>query len=117
MAHLCRLKSLTMVKRHFNHFSIAGFTYYQGPEVFEKLKIGTVLELLPEANNKFDPYAVAIFFEGKKIGFVPRSENHTLLKLLEMGYGDIFETRIQRINPTENPEQQIQVIIYLLPKK
>ena len=103
-----------MKKRHFKHFPLAGFTYYEGPEVFTELKIGTLLRLEFEPNNKFDPYAIAIYYNEFKLGFVPKTENHSLSKFVELGH-DIFETRIQRISPEEQPENQIQVIIYLLP--
>jgi len=34
-----------MKERHFATFHIAGFTYYNGVDVFENLKIGTALLL------------------------------------------------------------------------
>lgn len=105
-----------MEKRHFNHFHLAGFTYYDGPVVFDKLKIGTQLQLVAEAGNTYDGHAVAVYYKEYKIGFIPRNENNAISKLLEMGYGEIFDARIQRISPHENPENQIQVIVYLLPK-
>ena len=61
--------------RHFSDFHIAGFTYYDGVDVFEKLKIGKELLLKAEPENRYDPEAVAIYYQDKKIGFVPRSEN------------------------------------------
>ncbi len=103
-----------MKKRHFLHCRLAGFTYYEGPEVFEQLKIGTRLSLQYEKDNKFDPYAVAVYFGEAKLGFIPREHNHEISKFLEMGY-HLFETQIQRISREENPENQIQIVVYLLP--
>ena len=37
--------------------------------------------------------------------------NHELSKYLEMGYGDIYETRITRLAPQEHPEQQVEVVV------
>jgi|GEM_PF-2811843 hypothetical protein len=37
-------------------------------------------------------------------------------KLLEMGYTNIFETVIQSINPAAQPESQVGVIVYLIPR-
>ena len=102
-----------MERRHFNHFCIAGFTYYEGPIVFNKLDIGAELQLVAETENKYDPKAVALYFEGHKLGFVPRNENKEMCKLLEMGYTDIFEARIQQIDKTLQPENQIGVIVYI----
>ncbi|MBR3012294.1 MAG: hypothetical protein IKH60_03100 [Bacteroidales bacterium] len=33
-----------------------------------------------------------------------------------MGHGDAYELRISRLNPDVHPEQQIEVILYLLPR-
>ncbi len=105
-----------MKKRHLLHCRVAGFTYYEGPVVFEELKIGTVLTLKRESDNRFDNYAVAVYYGEYKLGFIPKEQNHDLSKFLELGHV-IFETRIQRISKEENPENQIQVIVYLLPAK
>lgn len=102
-----------MERKHFLHFDIAGFTYWDGPLVFNELKIGGELQLKIEADNKFDQYAVALWFGDHKIGFIPRSDNHTIYKFLEQGYSDIFETRINRVTPDAMPEDQVGVIVYL----
>jgi hypothetical protein len=104
-----------MKRRHFANFHIAGFTYNDGPVIFNELKIGTILQLQRDANNQYDAKAVAINYGEHKLGYIPRNENDAISKLLEQGYSDIFEVRIQSINPTDNPEQQVKVIVYLLP--
>jgi hypothetical protein len=101
-----------MERRHFTNFDIAGFSYYDGPIAFSELKIGTELQLVPEFNNPYDPKAVIIQYKEYKLGYVPRGENDHISKLLEMGYNP-FEVRIQRIDPTAKPEQQIGLVVYL----
>lgn len=100
-------------KEHLTNFHIAGFSYWDGPEAFEHLKVGTRLDLVREPDNKFDAYAVAIYYGDFKLGFVPRSDNHDISKYLDMGLDDIYEVRIQRISPDEHPENQISVIVYI----
>ena len=63
--------------------------------------------------NLFDAYAVMIFFKDYKLGYIPRSENKEISKLLEMGHNDIFEVRINQIDPHADPEHQIGVIVKL----
>lgn len=99
--------------RHFLDFAIAGLTYYDLPMVYEQLHVGTKLRLVREADNPFDPYAVALYYEDAKLGFVPRSENHELSKFCEQGYTDIFEVRINRISSQSDVEGQIGVVIYI----
>jgi hypothetical protein len=104
------------MREHLAHFSIAGFTYYEGVLAFNDLKIGTELRLVPEPTNQYDPRAIAIFYKEHKLGFVPRSENRILYKLMKVGF-DQFEVRVQRLAPEEDPEQQISVIVHLVGKE
>ena len=73
-------------KEHLANFYIAGFTYYDAPLCFSKLKIGTHLRLKLEKDNKFDARAVAIYYKDFKLGFVPRAENRIFYKLLITGH-------------------------------
>jgi hypothetical protein len=106
-----------MNDRHFATFHIAGFTYYNGVDVFESLKIGTALLLQAEPENKFDPYAVAIYFQEEKLGFVPRSSNKLLYQFLNLGYTDLFEVKISQISPEEHPERQVRVVVRIREKE
>ena len=96
---------------HLTNFHIAGFGYWDGCEAFEHLRIGTPLELVREADNPFDPYAVAIYYGDYKLGFIPRGSNHDISKYLDMGLDDIYDVRITRISPDAHPENQIEVIV------
>jgi len=104
-----------MKTKHFSHFHIAGFTYYEGATVFNELKIGTELRLVLEPENKYDPNAVAIYYKDTHLGYVPRNNNSEISKILEMGH-EIFGARIQQINQQANPENQIGVMVYVKEK-
>jgi hypothetical protein len=105
-----------MDDRHFSHFAIAGFTYYDGADVFDRLKIGAPLTLAAEPENKFDPYAVAVYFEEYKLGYVPRGDNKEIHKFLLLGHDELFTAKINRIAPEEHPEQQVWVIVKIRAK-
>ncbi|MDR2033566.1 MAG: HIRAN domain-containing protein [Helicobacteraceae bacterium] len=100
----------------FSRFHIAGFTYYDGAEVFYKLKIGTVLTLVAEPENQFDPYATAIYFQDHKLGYIPRDQNKEIHKFLLLGHNDIFIARINSVVESENPERQIGVTVKIKAK-
>ena len=102
---------------YFNHFDIAGFTYYEGVDVFDELKIGTTVKLVAEPENPYDRNAVAIYYKDKKLGFVPRNENKMISKLLQFGYKKIFTAKINRISPDEHPENQVGVVVKINEKK
>jgi hypothetical protein len=55
-----------MKNKHFDHFHIAGFTYYDGVLAFNALQIGTQLLLKPEPDNRYDENAVAKYEDGEK---------------------------------------------------
>ncbi len=101
--------------RHFTTFHIAGFSYWEGCIAFKDLKIGTELTIVRESENKFDPYAVAIYFGEYKLGFIPRGENKEINKFLELGYNQLFEVRINQLSAEAHPESQVGVIVYLKP--
>ena len=101
------------INKHIGNFYIAGFTYWDGCRAFSELKVGKPLKLVREEGNKFDPYAVAIYYDGYKIGFVPRGDNQLICQFLDLGYTDIFDARVQRISPEAHPEKQVGVVVFL----
>ena len=99
--------------RHFINFCIAGFTFCEGAEVLGNLKVGSKLELQLELDNPFDPDAVALYFEGKKLGYIPQAKNSQVKQLLFFGH-DVFETSVSQIDPVQHPERQVRVVIKLI---
>lgn len=106
-----------MKRVHFNHFDIAGFTYWDGALVFSELKIGTLLNLKREKDNPYDPHAVAIYYNDHKIGFIPKTENRLFAKFMDQGYDQIFEVAVNRLSPEEHTENQVGVVVFLLEQK
>ena len=101
------------INKHICNFHIAGFTFWDGCRAFSELKVGIPLKLVREDGNKFDPYAVAIYYEGYKLGFVPRGDNELICQFLDLGYTEIFDARVQRISPEAHPEKQVGVVVFL----
>lgn len=100
-------------RRHYDNFHVAGFVYWEAPLVFGEMRVGDIVTFEREEDNKFDAYAMAIYFNDYKIGFVPRGNNHELSKFFETGHGDIFEARINSIDPTAYSENRIGITVYL----
>lgn len=98
-----------MVNQHYSTFHIAGFTYWDGLEVFDELKIGTELTLEAEPTNGHDPNAVKILFGETMLGYIPRGENEEISKFLQLGYTELFSAKISRISPEAHTEKQISV--------
>ncbi|MCL1847724.1 MAG: HIRAN domain-containing protein [Coriobacteriia bacterium] len=91
-------------------FCIAGFTYWDGAFVLQKMQVGDKLDLQPEEDNPYDPKAVALCYQGIKVGYVPREKNAQISQLLFFGQNP-FEAVIAQIDPEAHPERQVRVII------
>lgn len=101
---------------------MAGRQYHDVDEVWEELHVGTLLELERDLDNRYDKNAVAVIYSngvdeetGEKdeylLGYIPSDENEEISQLLEMGWNDIFECRISKINPDAHYENQIRLTI------
>ena len=77
------------------------------------LKVGSRLQLVRERENRFDPHAVAIYFNEHKLGFIPRGENELISKMLDLGYERIFDCRVQRISLDAHPEKQVGIVVFI----
>lgn len=97
--------------QYVDDFHLAGFAYYDGSDVIEELTLGQKVELVKEINNPYDEKAVAIYYKGKKLGYIPASHNSFISTLLYYGHGDIFEARIQMVNMENHPERQFRVVV------
>ncbi len=72
---------------------IAG-SYYCKHETISKLKIGTYFDLIAEPSNPHDKNAVALLYEGEKIGYIPQKDNAPFVISLKLGrklYGVITD--------------------------
>jgi hypothetical protein len=66
-------------------FPVAGFRFHDGPALLERIRPGMALELVPEPENPHDPRAIRVEVYGHHIGYVPRSDNGPLGRLLAQG--------------------------------
>lgn len=97
--------------RRIDDFHLAGFAYYDGLDVIDELTLGQTVQMVKELNNPYDEKAVAIYYKGKKLGYIPESHNSIISTLLYYGHGDIFEARIQASNTEQHPDRQFRVVV------
>ena len=96
-------------KLFFKECHLAGRQYHDVDEVWDELHVGTQVELQRDLDNRHDKNAVAVVYRTVDVdtgivdeyllGYIPSGENETIAQLLEMGWEDIFECRISKINP------------------
>lgn len=108
-------------KLFFMECRLAGRQYHDADEVWDELHIGTVLNLVRDTDNAYDKNAVAVIYNGKNnekdeseqylLGYLPANENQVIAELLQMGWTNIFECRISKIDPSVHYEDQIHLKI------
>lgn len=111
-------------KLFFKECNLAGRQYHDVDEVWDELHVGTQLELQRDLDNRYDKNAVAVVYrtadvdtgivEEYLLGYIPSGENETIAQFLEMGWEDIFECRISKINPDAHYENQIRLTIRIV---
>ena len=97
-----------------NQFSIAGFQYYEGPNILPVLEPGMSVHLIPQPNNPEDEFAVAIFWKKYQLGYVPRSDNKAISRLLQNNVHLVAE--ILEVNPAAPPWHQVKIKVMLVEK-
>ena len=104
-------------KMFFMNCHLAGRMYHEADEVWDQLKVGTKLELVREADNRYDPNAVMVCYNDNEndeqvcLGYIPRAQNSTIALLMDLDYNEIFECRINQINEQVHPEEQVHLTI------
>lgn len=64
------------------HSRLAGFRHHAAPRLWSALGPGASLSLRAERDNPHDPEAVAVYWRGAKLGYLPRGENLVASRLL-----------------------------------
>jgi len=96
-------------------FFVAGVQHHKSDQVLDKLTEGTVFELRPEPDNKFDPNAVAIIYNNDHqeddcmIGYVPAKFSGEIAAAIQIG--NPLVCTITYLNPSAKPWERIQVVI------
>lgn len=74
--------------------------------------MGSRIDLVRETDNRYDPEAVALYFRGVHIGYIPSRQNAVLSIFTEMGWGaELFECRVSKIDPQAHYEEQLHVVV------
>lgn len=90
---------------------LAGFRYHRGAEVWGELRVGDRLELAREPANPYDANAVAVMWRGRKLGYVPRSQNVALAWGLDRGTP--LRARISAVVEHPNPARRVRFEVYV----
>jgi len=87
-------------------FFVAGLQYSQAQSL--KLYQGEYLSLQKESDNPSDSYAIAIYKESQKLGYVPKQINQTLYDRV-----DELEIMVEEYYSEAPPWERVLVSIFL----
>jgi len=94
---------------------LAGFQYHAGKALWPQMRVGDALALVREPDNPHDANAVRVEWQGHKIGYVPRRENHDVARFMDRGQR--LEARIARLAEVRDPWSRVrfEILIPLQP--
>lgn len=64
---------------------LRGNEHYHINQCFPKMLVGDTLELKREPENPYDKFAIQVFWESHKLGYIPAYENVVLANLIDAG--------------------------------
>jgi len=91
---------------------ITGFRHHEAPSIWAALQPRVPVTLVREPSNRHDPDAVALYWKGRKLGYLPRRENFVVARLLQ---GERrLSARIRHLRPkaTRNLRIQVEVLLH-----
>lgn len=86
---------------------LAGFQYHNGETIWPQLAVGQSLQLVREADNRYDDRAVRVEWQGHKLGYIPRLDNAAVSQLLDRG--EQLEAVIVGLQNSTNPWERMMV--------
>lgn len=90
---------------------LAGFKYYEGRKMWPQLRVGDALTLVREAENPHDGNAIAVEWQGHKLGHVPRTDNAALARFMD--HGQRLEARISALPKEKRRGRWIEFEVYM----
>lgn len=108
----------------FKEFCIAGIGHHlkTDDDIWEVIRIGQRVTLIPEPDNEHDGDAIAVMYfddtlsKAKKLGYVPRICNTEISTLLKAGWCEIFNAFICDYNPDASLNARIKVKVTIVHK-
>jgi len=76
---------------------IAGLRHHPGERLWRRLGNGEPLQLRREPDNPHDPLAVALYWRGIMLGYLPRRENLVAARMLD--HQRCLQARVIRVLP------------------
>lgn len=100
-------------KIYLLQFFVRGFRFTEATHLVHQLKAGQLLHLEREPANQYDQYAIALYSDDWKIGYVPRESNEVLARLMDAQAIELLAEIVQ-VNPRAETWENINAAVYIL---
>lgn len=90
---------------------LAGFQYHAGESLWDQMRDDDRLQLVREPRNPYDPKAVRVDWQGKKLGYVPRVENTAISQMLDRG--ECLTAQILTLRESSDPWERVRFAVEL----
>ena len=100
-------------KIYLQQFFVAGFRHYAGMQLLPEMEVNDFLELRREPENAYDEFAIGLYWQQEKIGFIPAEENEMLARLLDAQALPLLAV-ITHLNREVKPWENVVAAVYFL---
>lgn len=90
---------------------LSGFRHHAAARLWPMLARHALLTLAREPDNPHDPHAVALYWRGEKLGYLPRGENLVAARLLDRRRQ--LSARIERLRPDAERNRRIGIEVLM----
>lgn len=104
--HLATHKSIKVYDNY-----IRGTQYYSYKTLKKVLKEGDSLQLVREHNNIYDVFAISVFFDELKLGYISAYENIVLANMLDAGVD--LKVFVSKHNKNDSKFNAIAIEVYV----
>ncbi len=111
LAVLSPLANAASARIVVQHAPLAGFVYYEGQGVWERMQRGDRLSLIRDPANPYDSNAIRLEWQGHMLGYVPKRENGDLAR--QMDHGARPDARITELGRHANGRHRISYEIFV----
>lgn len=91
---------------------IAGLQFHHADDVWEELERGSELKLVREPRNKYDKRAVAVCYGDTKLGYIPRTNNEEIARLLDTKGPEAVIARVYDKDDKNAGSKSIDMVVF-----
>ena len=92
---------------------IAGTSYCKNiDQILDRISDTTQLTMLRQPDNEVDQYAIGIYYNQTRIGWVPMKDNLVIARLMDAG--KLFNCKVVSVSKNSPSSPRINVSIYMV---